>query len=220
MSIPVNALLEHERFSEVVQLLLSGAVICEISDPNLFDYLGDDSVTDAINGYLKPLNRCIRLTTDHKGYLCAYRDIEHRDAKTAARQQFKEAAEDMHSLIHWISLVLSLDSSKGPIQPGVQLNYSKLLEGIERSQARLLELENLSQKGRFKSTASSPRDRLKQVFKVLCEKGYLISCGQSGSTYLATAKWSWLYDLLDFIRQHEDMPMPDEMPVEDQGSLF
>jgi hypothetical protein len=37
----------------------------------------------------------------------------------------------------------------------------------------------------------------------LVDDGYLKQVGTSGSVYQATAKWSWLYDLMSFIQTHE-----------------
>lgn len=41
------------------------------------------------------------------------------------------------------------------------------------------------------------------VLENLTKAGYLKPIGTSGSVFLATAKWSWLYDVMTFIQTHE-----------------
>tara|TARA_R110002095_G_scaffold182093_2_gene159280 strand:- start:471 stop:1112 length:642 start_codon:yes stop_codon:yes gene_type:complete len=206
-------------FSAIVQQLLAGNVICEASNEHLFRYLQDDQNLADIRQYLHRVNRSVRETTDGKAYLCCYSDPNETEAKQAIREQFRLLAGDLESLVKWLRLVMSCTSAGRPIVSGDILQEAELISAIASSPVQAADLDELCKAGLFKSAASDGKGKIRQITEKLRQDGYLIPRGKSGASFLATGKWSWLYDTMEFIQMHEALD-EDEAGKSDQMGLI
>ena len=100
-------------------------------------------------------------------------------------------------------MVRNIDSDSRPIDAGTRLNESELLAAIEESSSLSTQLENIAHKFKKGGKSSESKVKLQTVIQYLSDQQYLMPIGSSGSVYIATAKWSLLYDQLEFIRSHE-----------------
>jgi len=83
------------------------------------------------------------------------------------------------------------------------LNKSTILGSIEQTPSHFEALKQLARTSYFKSNASDASGLVKAVLSKLVDAGYLVPVGRGGTQYQATAKWSWLYDVMAFIESHE-----------------
>jgi len=85
----------------------------------------------------------------------------------------------------------------------MQLKESELLAAIEESNSLKLLLESIAQKLKAGGKSTEARAKLTAVIKYLVDHSYLKTMGGAGTQFVATAKWSLLYDQLEFIRSYD-----------------
>ncbi len=209
---------DKSRFGECVRALLSGKVICQETDEILFQYLEDELHKSDIRDFLARLDLTLGQTRDRAGYFCAYADPEDKAAKRAIRSQFERLLKEMEGLVAWLILLRSTQDDSRPLKAGDLLREAELLEAIEASPELQKRLEDVVHHLGVLRSGQNAKGMLNSILKHLVKHDYLKEVG-AGSHYRATAKWSLLYDQLEFIRQHEDMP---EAPAPEggQGELF
>lgn len=192
-------------FSSLLEKLLAGNVICEITAEPLYKYLEDPTHQQEVDGYLRRIGRVLCSTQDGSGYYAAYRDISNSSVKLQIKRQFSEAMNDLEPLIRWLRLAVSAEKTGAPLQPGDTLRGSELLEAIENAPALVDELDRLSRTKLFSNASTGPKKQLDSILKRLCDNGYLATRGASGSVFIATGKWARLYETLQFIAVHEHL---------------
>lgn len=116
----------------------------------------------------------------------------------------------MEPLVIWLQMSGAFGSKGRPLQTGDSLKTSDLLVAIENAAALREDLDRLSGTRMFNNSQSTPQGQLNSVLKKLVEEQYLVPVGRSNLQYVATGKWSRLYDLLEFIAAHEQLELEDE----------
>ncbi|WP_026958614.1 MULTISPECIES: hypothetical protein [Aliagarivorans] len=190
----------------VLEALLQGQFICAVSDEDAFSYLGLEANRATINHQLAPLNRRLASACDGEVYFCAYEvlgDDEHR----VLSSQFQEIATHLHPLVEWLLLAQEAQGSDAPLSAGDPLRLNELQSVIEDTPALREQLAKVAQYRLFGSTSNSVDGQLKQVFKRLVEHGYFIRPNPERLIYTATAKLDYLYELLRFIDEAEDLAL-------------
>lgn len=210
--------MDQAMFTRVAQALLSDQIICHDTQPGEFAFLQMESNVREISNYLIRLERTVRTTSDGKGFYCAYVDCSEPGAKTAIRRLFRQSSSELEPLVRWMRLARDCNPSGRPIEAGMVVNESEILGFIERSPELNHALTDLTKSALFKSSARDGRGRIRHILNKLEEKDYLVKLDASGSRYRATAQWSYLYDVLEFIRSHEHIEL--EEPEQSQGGLL
>lgn len=205
------------RFGQCVELLLAQQIICPVEHKLLFDYLDDDRNRLQVREYLAPLNRDIRHTSDREAFLCAYKDVTDPTSKSECKAYFRHIALDIQPLVQWLCLVMDLRPTGRPLRTGDKLSKAELLTRIEGSPVFAERLADLARQKLFGSKSQEPQGQLQQICSKLTDLGYLKPIGHSGITFLATGKWSVLYDQLGFIKSYEKLEEPED---DGQGILI
>lgn len=212
----MNTSVEDGNFPGLIEKLLAGGVICEYTAEPLYKYLKDPVHQQDVDAYLRRIGRVLRSTQDGSGYYAAYRDLSSSAVKSQIKRQFSEAINDLEPLIRWLRLAVSAEKTGAPLRPGDTLRGSELLAAIESAPVLVDELDRLSRTRLFGNTSTGAKKQLDSILRRLCDNGYLISRGASGSVFIATGKWARLYEILQFIAEHEHLDNEEDAPEQSE----
>lgn len=206
------------RFENCVEELLSQNIICEVSNPEGFAYLDNSGHEESINNFLHRIGRKVVRTRDKKGFYCVFSSIEETKKRNAVERHFENVIVNLEGLINWLRLVRNAGNESRPIEAGMRLHESELLSAIEESSSLNLQLDNIAHQFNRAQKSTEVKSKLRSILNFLENEKYFTSIGNTGSVYIATAKWSLIYDQLEFIRMYDGFE--EEEPVEQQTELF
>ena len=204
----------------VLELLLSGQFICQISDEDAWRYLKTADNNQAIDSQLNTLNRTLATAAEGEVFFAAYQSLGDSERKVLG-QQFQEVASHLQPLVEWLLLVQQAAGSDTPISQSSAIRLTELQASLEDTPAFAEQLEKISRYSLFGSTSSQLDGQLKLVFKRLTDLGYVLKPNSEKQIYLATGKIDYLYDVIRFIDETEALSLAEqaEQAVQ-QGSLI
>lgn len=210
--------MSNSTFRHVVESLLQGKLLCEVSDPESYLYLQSVTAQDSINQYLSKLGRGIAMTADQAGFYCVYLDVDDRATRSKLTRQFMQLATHWEALLLWLRLTRQISANSHPVGYKDTLKESELLASIEQSTSLQAELESIANRFQIKGR-SGPRSRLTELLKFLCSEGFLVEL--SPSIYQGTARWSMLQDQMEFIRNQDGIQIEEQILGDTtQGVMF
>lgn len=196
--------MNNHAFSEIIHLLLEGEIIDNVRFKELYDRLQDHENLNKINEYLERIERCCQLTKDSSGYYCIYSNIRQKNARQTIQKQFNDLVGKLEPIIDWMRLCRTTQEQNKTITYGDIIQQGTLLTAIEQSQHLQTQLKDIVHKLGRSSLTSASKDQLESVLRFLVAERYLHPTGgDTGSVYVATAKWSLLYEQLEYIASCE-----------------
>ncbi len=204
----------------ILELLLSGAFICQVSDEDAWRYLKTLGNSDKIEIQLNILNRTLASAADGDVFFAAYQSLNEHERKQLG-SQFQDISSNLMPLVEWLLLVQQANGSDVPVTQGTAIRLNQLQTTIEDTPAFAEQLEKISRFRMFGSTSTQLDGQLKQVFKRLSELGYLLKPNSEKQIYIATGKIEYLYDVLKFIDETEVLSLTEQAEnAVQQGSLL
>lgn len=192
-------------FANLAEDLLAGKFICPFTQEAGHRYLSDAVYFEGMDGFLRRLGRRLRRTEDAQVFYAAFTDIESPERRQAIKQQFKTTIAQIEPLVRWLSITMAAQRVSTPLEPGGQILEGNLLSAIEAAPALADELHLLASGAFFKTKQDAAKQQLARLLEQLCELGYLHRNSPKGSQYTATGKWSYLYEVMAFIAEHEHL---------------
>ena len=209
---------DGDRLSEqVLENLMEGGFICEVTHPEQYRLLINPDSASWVSRYLSNIGRRLRQTEDGKAFYAVLLHLKSVDRKGAVKRQLNLTINNLEPMVRWLELVMSATQKSSTLSAGDILRVSELQTIIESTPALSDELDRITKTGIFKSTRDTDGDRLSSVISKLVDEKYLASSGGRSSLYVATGKWSYLYEAIDFIVEHEQLP--ENSPDEEQREL-
>ncbi|MCW8091450.1 condensin complex protein MksE [Alteromonas sp. ASW11-130] len=204
----------------ILELLLSGAFICQVTDEEAWRYLKSAQNSDKMESQLNVLNRTLATAADGDVFFAAYQVLTESERKVLGNQ-FQEISSNLLPLVEWLLLVQQAAGNDVPVTQGSAIRLNELQSTIEDTPAYAEQLEKISRYRLFGSTSTTLDGQVKQVFKRLTDMGYLIKPNQEKQIYLATGKIEYLYEVIRFIDETEALSLSEqaEQAVQ-QGSLL
>lgn len=204
----------------VLEKLLAGEFICEVSDEEGWRYLKQAANAEAVNQYLATLNRCLSSAADGQVFFAAYQYLGDHERKALA-SQFQEIASGLMPLVEWLLLVQQSSGNDMPITQGSTLRSNELQTTIEDTPAFREQLAKICRYRLFNSNSLEVSGQLNLVFKRLTELGYLVRPNPEKQIYIATGKVEYLYEVLRFIDETEALSLAEQaQSAIQQGSLL
>ncbi|MCZ0926117.1 hypothetical protein QC816_11615 [Halomonas janggokensis] len=193
----------------LLERLLAGEFICAVSDESAFQRLEDEDTREAIDAYLRPLNRRLASNPDASVYFLAWRQLD----DSARDQLSRQLSDTLHSLLpvlEWLQLVQEALGRDSVLSPGDVLKPGELQAKSEDNPSLRERIERLATDSFFGSQSDQLDAQVKQVFKRLKEHGYLLQPHGERQVFLVTGKIDYLLDLVRFIRDEEHLPVDEQ----------
>lgn len=193
----------------LLERLLAGEFICAVSDESAFKRLQDDATREAIDSYLRPLNRRVASSQDEGVYFLAWRQLDD-SARDQLARQLGDTVNSLLPLLEWLQLVQEALGRDSVLSPGDVLKPGELQAKSEDNPSLRERIERLATDSFFGSQSDQLDAQVKLVFKRLREHGYLLQPHADRQVFLVTGKVDYLLELVRFIRDEEHLPVDDE----------
>ncbi len=208
---------------QIIESLLKGDFICRTTNEDGWRHLKSPANRELVEDYLGKLNRTVCAVgtgSESEVFFCGY--IQLGDAeKRQLSIQFRDIYNALTPLIEWLVLVQEAGSQDAPLVEGSPVRLNELQTTIEDTPAFKEQLARISHYRFFGSTSTTVDSQLKQVFKRLCEQGYLTRPNSEKQIYIATGKLDYLYEVIHFIDETEELNLEEKVPDSvTQGSLL
>jgi len=190
----------------VLELLLSGEFVCQTKDEDAFRYLQSSINRQEIEQHLSLLNRRLASAAEGEVYFAAYQHLADNERKVL-NQQFQEVSAHLMPMVEWLLMVQEAMDNDMPLTQGTIIRLNQLQTVIEDTPAYAEQLAKISRYAMFGSKASELDAQLKLIFKRLVELGYLVRPNQDKQIYTATGKIDYLFDVLKFIDETENLSL-------------
>ena len=207
-------MLEH---GPLLEKLLEGAFICEVTDEHNYRKLKSERVRDDLNHFLRPLNRRIAQSDDGTVYFLAYHDIT-SDVRQQLASQFSQTIQSLMPMLDWMLLVQEAMGHDGVLSAGDHIRLQEFTVKVEDNQSLRVRLQQLAQDRLFKSTSEQLDMQIKQIFRRMKELGYLYQPHKDRQAFTVTGKIEHLIELVRFIKDEENLPLEGDTP--EQGALL
>lgn len=203
------------RFTKCIEILLTGKIVCHSLFPELYSFLTEtDENGELINEFkidtfLRQINRKLVKTSDEMGYYCVFNDYESSLAKDSGKNSIKEVVCEFEPLIKWLRLIRSCSQDSRPVCAGDIIKPSEIIHSLEESDIHCKQLKDIATVFKVSSSSADVNKMFIAVLKYLVKKEYLVDVNQDGLIYRATARWSYFYDLLEFVKENEGLGKDD-----------
>ncbi len=208
---------------QVIESLLRGEFICRTSNEEGWRHLKSPANRERVEEYLDKLNRTVSVVGtghDSEVFFCGYLQLGDTERRIIS-QQFRDICNALTPLVEWLVLVQEASAQDAPLTEGSAVRLNELQSIIEDTPAFREQLAKISHYRFFGSTSSTVDSQFKQVFKRLCEQGYLIRPNAEKQIYIATGKLDYLSEVMHFIDETEVLRLEDQAEnTAVQGSLL
>ena len=190
----------------VLEKLLSGYFICETTDEDSYRFLKTSAGRMEVEEHLAVLNRQLTNAAEEQVFFASYQTIGEGE-RVKLGKQFEDVSNHLLPLIEWLLLVQESLNNDLSLSQGMNLRLNELQTVIEDTPAYAEQLNKISRYALFGSKAAELDAQLKLVFKRLVELGYLIKPNQDKQIYTVTGKIDYLFDVLKFIDETEQLSL-------------
>jgi len=206
-------------FEPLVKRLLQGEFICEITDEAGFQYLQNPENFFQVEDYLQRLNYRLASTQNKLSFYAAYIEIDNA-ARQDIRKVFQQFRLELHPVVEWLDMMMACLKQDAVLSPGDTLAFSSLLQVIENNQALADRLQAFAKFKDFTSNEDSVKGRLEKLLSTLQKWGYLQLANRDTLIYQVTGKLDYFYQSLQFIQEHEEIPVEQGEEESAQETLF
>ena len=209
-------MIEH---GPLLERLLAGEFVCAVSDDNAFRHLTNEETRDAIDDYLRPLNRRLASNDEGSVYFLAWRQLN-ETAREQLSRQLSDTVNSLLPLLEWLQLVQEALGRDTLAAPGDVLKPAEFSAKCEDNQSLRERLERLATDSFFGSQSDQLDAQVKQLFKRLKEHGYLLQPHTERQVFVVTGKIDYLIEVVRFIRDEENLPIDAEREERAQEALL
>ncbi len=206
-------------FETVVKRLLQGEFICEISDEASFRYLQEADNSDQVGQFLQRLDYRLSRTQNQLAFYAGYRTLDSH-ARNDIRRVFQQFRVELQPVVEWLDMMMSCLNQDTALSPGDTVSFSSLLQVIEQNQAQADRLQSFARFKDFTSSDDSIKARLEKLLSTLQKWDYLNLANRDTLIYQVTGKLDYFYQALQFIKEHEQLPIEQGENDAIQESLF
>lgn len=192
----------------LLERLLAGDFICQISDEDAFRHLSNEQTQQEIDHYLRPLNRRLVSNDDHSVFYLGYHELN-KNAREHLSSQFALTVQSLLPLLEWLQLVQETLGRDSALTAGDTIKLQEFVLRTEDNQSLRQRLQTLASDRFFNSQSEQLDSQVKLIFRRLKEHGYLLQPHAERQYYVVTGKIDYLLDVIRFIRDEEQLPVDD-----------
>ncbi len=205
-------------FSTVVRALMTGDVICAISNPDGFAYLSDAGNAEDVGAYLQRIDLKLAKSQRGSAYYAACL-AESTETRKVAKENFKDVKQVDRPLVFFMDMLMRAMRNDAYLLPGTVIEASKLMAAIDASPSFRNELQTLAILV-SPSNDGTDRARLTKVFKYFVTRGYLYLSNPERELYQVTGKIELFRETVDFLMEHDSVAaIEDGAPAGEQSLL-
>ncbi|MCX7087656.1 MAG: hypothetical protein NTV00_06320 [Methylococcales bacterium] len=206
-------------FNQLLKRLLQGEFICEVSDDAGFRYLQEAERARDVDAFLTRLDYRLSRTQNQMAFYAGYRTID-KAARSDIAKVFQQFRVELQPVVEWLDMMMSCLNQDAALSPGDTLSFSRVLQVIEVNQAQADRLQAFAKFKDFTSSDDSVKGRLEKLLNTLQKWGYLRLANKDTLIYQVTGKLDYFYQALQFIQEHEQIPIEQGENDAIQESLF
>lgn len=206
------------QHSYLLEQLLAGEFICAVTDNSAFRRLQDEQQRNAIDEYLRPLNRRLASNPEGSVWFLAWRELTPA-LREQLSQQFKDTLDSLIPMLKLLQLAQETLGHENVLTANDILNRHELAARIENNPSLREQLQALADTRFFQSQSDDVTGQLKQVFDRLRSHGYVHQPHKDRHHYIVTGKIDYLIDLARFIREEEQIYIEEEPAPSQEGLL-
>ncbi|MCW8996248.1 MAG: hypothetical protein OQK77_10595 [Psychromonas sp.] len=206
-------------FKETVQLLLTGAVICETAFADEFEFLKADENYQRVADFLANLDRDLTYLESADAYYCTFIQVEQNNSAELSCL-FTDIRSSFRPLVEFLDLLLTASQTDLPLRAKSIVNINELFEPFEHDQTLRDQLRRLTSIKPFKTNKLETREQLFFIFQKMEEMGYLVRKNSGSSRYYATARFDLIYLLIEFLNDSERVELPENEQQQQEELLF
>ncbi|WP_286594113.1 condensin complex protein MksE [Thiopseudomonas alkaliphila] len=206
------------QYSYLLEQLLGGTFICEVSDSEAFRQLQNEQTREAFDQYLRPLNRRLASNPEGTVWFLAWRELT-PPLREQLSKQFKDTLDSLIPMLKLLQLAQETLGHENVLTANDILNRHEMAARIENNPSLREQLHGLAQTRFFQSQSEDVAGQLKQVFERLRSHGYVHQPHKDRHHYVVTGKIDYLLDLTRFIREEENIQIEGE-PLPSQEDLL
>ncbi|HLR17347.1 MAG TPA: hypothetical protein VK099_05685 [Alcanivoracaceae bacterium] len=202
----------------LLELLLSGQFVCAVTHETYYRQLQDEALREALNEYLRPLNRSVVLSADGAVFYLSWLQIT-PELREQLGAHLQEVYRSLLPLLEWMLLVQEISGRDGVLTAGDVLQQTDMIQRCEDNPSLRDRLAKLAADRFFNSSSDDVTLQVRQIFRRLVEHGYAIQPNAERQTYRITGKMDYLMELVRFLKDEENLPIDEEVAVQEAIEL-
>lgn len=206
------------QYGALLEYLLAGGFVCAVSDSYNHQRLQQEDTRQAIDDYLRPLNRRLACSADGGVWYLAWCELN-PELRDALSQQLRDILDSLLPMLTLMQLVQDTTGSDRVLSAEDVLNRHDIAARIESNPSLRQQLQQLCATRLFQSQSEEVGGQLKLVFERLRQLGYLLQPHKDRQHFIVTGKIDYLLELVRFIQEEERIRI-DEPPAAQQEALL
>ena len=202
--------------SLVCKTLIGRQFICKFTNNNMFAWLSIDENYIEVDKWLSIINRQLSKTRTETAFYTSPITIDEYN-RSAIRSEFLKIRQHIAPVIEFIEMLFDATQATTVVSAGDVISIGTLLAAIQDARPLEERLKRIPQSHVFKSGSSSPDQILKNILQRLEGFGYVETC-KKGLSYMVTGRMDYLYDIINFINEHQRLSL-EESAGEQQKDL-
>lgn len=198
----------------LLELLLSGEFVCAVAHETYFRQLQDDVLQERLNDYLRPLNRYLAFNDDATVAYLSWLQLT-PELRQQLGQHLKEVYQSLLPLLELMLLVQEISGRDAVLTAGDIVQINDMIQRCEDNPSLRERLQKLASDRYFRSTSDDVTLQVRQIFRRVVEQGYAIQPSAERHSYQMTGKIDYLLELVRFLQDEENLPIEDEVVVQE-----
>ncbi len=209
--------------SETIERLLKGEFLCEVTAPKCVRDLREEDSRKTIDDTLSNINRYVVDINDTVFY-AAIKNITDTDRRRI-ESEINTIRTDLRPIIECLLTIMHCTMRDNPISVNEQLSKARITNELEMNDnIRKMAVEVVTIIKGIRDDKTSATYLADTIFSYLVKQNILLANPQNDGIYTTTGKLQYIYRVMDFIDQHENITnevrQNDDISDGLQGDLF